>query len=146
MPIYYLTFRVTPSLANVHFNEVAGAIAACWVRDDNVTSAFAKASFAVRRSDWIIVSMEDPPVETTRQDFSKKDIGQEEYDLGEAGVRPTHFTNGLFLLPGVEDYRQAAIDEVVRMRKTVDGVHPTAVALSLCPRALCGEDSFGVFR
>ncbi len=54
-------------------------MASCWVCDDTPQSALAKASFKVRQYDWDIVEVEDPPTETTQDDFTGRDIGLEQY-------------------------------------------------------------------
>ncbi len=83
MVIFYLSLRVTPNLGCVYAKQVAGAIAACWVREENPLSAIARASFMVRRYGWTILNVEDPPVPTARENFSERDIGLEQYDLAQ---------------------------------------------------------------
>lgn len=79
MATFYLTLRVAPTPNNPHLNDVEGALASCWVCCDTPQSALAKANFYVRRYDWDIVEVENPPTETTQDDFTGKDIGLEQY-------------------------------------------------------------------
>ena len=79
MATFYLTLRVVPTLKNPDFNDVAGASALCWIYTDNPQSALARASFKVRQYEWDVVEVQDPPTETTQNDFVEKDIGLEQY-------------------------------------------------------------------
>jgi hypothetical protein len=127
MTIFYLSLRVSPSPGNAYANEIAGAIAACWVRDENPLSAIAKASFMVRRYDWTVVNVEDSPVPTTRESFSGRDIGLEQYDIAqEQGIaivfgawsKDGHSSFGPVTLERSDDFAlQSYLSELKRLRQ-----------------------------
>lgn len=74
-----MTFQVVPTEANEHYNLVDGALASCWVVEDDPKSAYAHAEFFVKKDDWKIEKVNTLPVETTKEHFLEKDIGLEQY-------------------------------------------------------------------
>jgi len=80
MDTFYLTLRVIPTAANPRANDIEGALALCWILDDDPRAALAKASCKVRQYGWDIVEVEDCPVVTTRDNFIERDLGLEQYD------------------------------------------------------------------
>jgi hypothetical protein len=85
MATFFLTLRVTPTARNAHVNDIEGALASCWVRDDTPQSALARAIFHVRRYDWDIGGIEDLPTETAQDDFAGRDIALEQYKRAQEG-------------------------------------------------------------
>ena len=79
MKIFFLQFRVVPHNINENFELVDGALASCWIKDDNQQSAYIKAEFYVSKYDWDIVSIESLPIEVSKEDFVERDIGQEQF-------------------------------------------------------------------
>jgi len=83
MSIYYITMQVIPTDNNLRINEIEGAQAICWIRDDNSMAALGKACLMVRQYDWEIIKIENYPALTTRYDFIGKDIGLSQYDIAQ---------------------------------------------------------------
>jgi hypothetical protein len=54
MKIFFLQFRVIPHNINEHFELIDGALASCWIKDNNQQSAYIKAEFYVSKYDWDI--------------------------------------------------------------------------------------------
>lgn len=79
MKTYSLTFRVVPTEDNEHYSLVEGALAHCWVVENDPQCAYAQAEFFVKKYDWIIEKIDELPVAVTRKDFIEKDIGLEQY-------------------------------------------------------------------
>lgn len=79
MKTFFMTFEVVPTVSNEHYSIVKGALAHCWVLENNRQSAYAKASFFVSKYDWKIEKMDTFPVETTEEHFLEKDLGLEQY-------------------------------------------------------------------
>ena len=79
MKTFFMTFVVVPSLSNEHYTLVKGALAHCWVLENNHQSAYAKASFFVSKYDWKIEKMDTFPIETTKEHFLERDLGLEQY-------------------------------------------------------------------
>lgn len=80
MHTYFLKLKVIPTKANEHYENVEGALAHCWIFEDNPESAYFKAKFQITKDDWEIKGMEEYPVETTRNDFIKRELGLQYYD------------------------------------------------------------------
>ena len=55
MKTYFLQFKVVPTADNEHFLLADGALAACWVRENDPQTAYAKAAFQVSKYDWRIM-------------------------------------------------------------------------------------------
>jgi len=79
MKIFFLQFRVIPHNISEHFELVDGALASCWIKDNNQQSAYIKAEFYISKYDWDIVSIESLPIEVSKEDFAERDIGQEQF-------------------------------------------------------------------
>lgn len=79
MKIFFLEFKVIPTNVNEHFDLVEGALASCWIKDNNSQSAYAKAGFFVSKEDWKIVNVESYPVEVIEAQFSERDLGKKQY-------------------------------------------------------------------
>lgn len=79
MNTYFMTFQVTPTESNEHYNLVGGALASCWVLGDDAQSAYSQAEFFVSKGDWEIEKVDTFPVETTKEHFLERDIGIEQY-------------------------------------------------------------------
>ncbi len=79
MKTFFLTFRVTPTNANEHFDLVTGGLAHCWIRQDNPRSARAEAEFHIARNDWEVKEIEGEPVEVREEHFAERDLGLEQY-------------------------------------------------------------------
>jgi hypothetical protein len=79
MTTYYLVFRVIPSPENPYFSEVEGALVSCWVCNEDPVSAVTMASFKVRQLSWETVSLEEPPINVTEEDYLEKEIALERY-------------------------------------------------------------------
>lgn len=79
MKIFFLEFKVTPTNVNEHFDLVEGALASCWIKDNNPQSAYAKAEFYVSKEDWEIVKIESFPIEVLEEHFLERDIGKEQF-------------------------------------------------------------------
>ena len=69
MKIFFLEFKVIPTTANEHFDLVEGALASCWITDNNPQSVYAKAEFYVSKEDWEIVKIESLPIEVLEEHF-----------------------------------------------------------------------------
>ena len=80
MNTYYLTLKVIPDKANENYNIVKGAVAHCWILEDNPETASSNSIFYVSKYDWEVERIENFPVETTRNHFIDKDIGLHNYD------------------------------------------------------------------
>jgi hypothetical protein len=83
MNTFYLVLGVVPRPENPHANKVEGALASCWVCDDDPAAALTMASFKVRQQLWEIVNVEDPPIKVTDEDYLHKKIGLERYKLAQ---------------------------------------------------------------
>lgn len=79
MNTFYLVLRVVPTPDNHYVNQVAGALASCWVCDDDPVSAVAAASFKVRQQEWEIVNLEESPNSVAEDDYVDKEIALERY-------------------------------------------------------------------
>jgi len=79
MKTFYLEFKVSPTNDNEHFNLVKGAIASCWVQENDPQIACSKAEFHVSKYDWKVEEIECLPVDVTDEHFVERDIGQEQY-------------------------------------------------------------------
>lgn len=79
MKIFFLQFKVIPTNVNEHFDLVEGALASCWIKDNNPQSAYAKAEFFVSKEDWEIVKIESYPIEVIEAHFLERDLGKEQY-------------------------------------------------------------------
>lgn len=79
MQMYCLTFRVEPTTYNPHNSEVEGALATCWVLEDDPQSAYAKAAFNIQKYYWKILKVEHEPRVVTLADFADRDIGTEHF-------------------------------------------------------------------
>lgn len=75
-----MKFRVTPTDGNEFSNIAEGALAHCWVLENEPRSAQNKSAYFVRKSYWSIEKVETPPVEVTREDFLDRDTDLELYD------------------------------------------------------------------
>ena len=75
-----MTFQVIPTESNEHYNLVAGALASCWVVEEDAQSAYSQAEFFVSKDDWKIEKVATFPAETTREHFLERDIGIEQYN------------------------------------------------------------------
>lgn len=80
MSTYFLSLNVSPTQDNAQYAVVRGALAHCWIVEDNPEDAFSKASFYVAKYDWSVEDIETYPIETTRQDFAQRDLGLENFD------------------------------------------------------------------
>jgi len=80
MNTYFLKFQVVPTEANEHYSLVKGALAFCWVVENDAQSAYAKGDFFVTKYDWKIEKIDTFPVEVTKEHFLEKDIGIEQYN------------------------------------------------------------------
>ena len=69
-----MAFRVFPAESNEHYNLVEGALASCWILDNDAQSAYARAKFFVSKYDWIIEKVDSFPAEVTKEMFLGKDI------------------------------------------------------------------------
>jgi hypothetical protein len=79
MNTFYLVLRVVPTPQNQYANQVADALASCWVCDDDPGSAVTAASFKVRQQEWEIVNLEESPISVTEDDYVDKEIALERY-------------------------------------------------------------------
>jgi hypothetical protein len=79
MKIFFLQFKVIPTNVNEQFDLVEGALAHCWIKDNNPQSAYAKAEFSVSMGDWEIVKVESYPIEVIEAHFLERDLGKEQY-------------------------------------------------------------------
>lgn len=79
MKTFFLEFKVTPTNSNEYFDLVKGALASCWIQENNSQSAFAKAIFYVLKSNWEIGKIECLPVEVIEEYFIERDLGLEQY-------------------------------------------------------------------
>ncbi|WP_394157010.1 hypothetical protein [Vibrio campbellii] len=80
MQLFFIKLKVYPCSDNSHEISSEGAYAACWIRASDPTSAFAKAIFLVERDEWDINTVEIPPTVVTREMFTDRDIGLQNYD------------------------------------------------------------------
>jgi len=79
MKTYYFDFEVVPSAESEHFATTKGAIAACWVIENEPIAAISKASFFISNDEWEILRIKNSPVEVTEHHFQDRDIGLEQY-------------------------------------------------------------------
>ena len=79
MKIFFITFQVVPEENNEHFKLVAGALALCWIAEDDAQAAYVKAKFFISKYNWKILEVETPLTEVTESHFLEKDIGLEHY-------------------------------------------------------------------
>jgi hypothetical protein len=79
MKIFFLSFKIIPTKNNEHFDLVKGAIASCWVKSNDVKSAYIKASFFIQKADWEILDIENYPYEVSEKNFLKRDIGNKQF-------------------------------------------------------------------
>ena len=79
MKIFFLEFKVIPTNDNEHFDLVEGALASCWIKDNNPQSAYAKAEFYVSKEDWEIEKIESLPIEVLEEHFLERDLGKEQF-------------------------------------------------------------------
>jgi len=76
MPIYYLKFKIIPTINNDHFDIVSGAFASCWVECEDPFSAINISKFHVIKSEWVIEEIGTQPIICTIEDFNDRDIGK----------------------------------------------------------------------
>lgn len=79
MKIFYLKFKVKPTLENLNFNIIEGAYVLCWIKEWNSKNAFAIAEYIVSKDEWIISDVEKYPLEVNESDFSDKGPGLENF-------------------------------------------------------------------
>lgn len=79
MDIYYLKFIVNPTLNNERFNDVQGAEALCWVKEQSEESAYRKAIFFIQKYDWTIADVEIYSTLVTAENFKNKIDGLQNY-------------------------------------------------------------------
>src|ERR1041385_4430256 len=84
MNTFYVVFRVVPTSHNQHVSEIEGAFACCWVCDDDPVSATNLGSFKVRQLHWKILSIEEPPVLITEEDYKEKEMALERFKHAQA--------------------------------------------------------------
>src|SRR5689334_2798092 len=73
MNTFYLVLRVIPTPQNELINEVQGALASCWLCDDDQVSASILAAFKLRQLDWTVVGIEEAPVIVTEDDYRENE-------------------------------------------------------------------------
>jgi hypothetical protein len=83
MNTYYLVLRVIPAPENSYVNEVAGALASCWVCGDDPAEAVTIGSFKVRQQQWEIVGLEEHPIKVTEKDYLEKEMALDRYTLAQ---------------------------------------------------------------
>jgi len=72
-----------PKPNNPNYKDVEGALATCWVLEDDPHSAFVKASFYVRQYEWDIQKVEQYPQVVRLEHFEGRDLGTEQYHIAE---------------------------------------------------------------
>lgn len=80
MNIYYLKFKVVPTLNNEKFNDLQGAYAHCWIKELSDSAAYRKAVFYVKKYDWKVEEVEIYSSLVTRENFKGKEMGLDNYD------------------------------------------------------------------
>jgi len=70
---------VVPTCENEHYNFTKGALAACWISENDPLSAATKASFFISKDNWEIEGIDTSPIEVTEDNFQNRDIGLEQY-------------------------------------------------------------------
>ncbi len=76
---YFIKYKVEPTPANLHFKDVEGAYATCWIRESNPQTAISKSKFFVSKFDWDIKNIEILPTEVCEEDFAQRDIGLKQF-------------------------------------------------------------------
>jgi hypothetical protein len=86
MKTFFLEFEVAPTNTNAHFDFVEGALAACWIKENNSRSASAKARFFILKGDWEINKIETSPIEVTGENFLTQDWKEHYIEAQKQGV------------------------------------------------------------
>ena len=79
MKTFFLKFQVVPKIENKQYELIEGAVAHCWIVDDDAQSAYLKSKFFVSKDDWEIEKCDALPIEVKEEDFLTKDIGLEHF-------------------------------------------------------------------
>ena len=79
MNTYFLQFKVIPTIDNEQYDLAEGALASCWVLENNPQTAATKAVFQISKFDWEITNLEISPMEVEEENFAERDIGLEHY-------------------------------------------------------------------
>lgn len=84
MNIFFLKFRVYPTINNENYDSIETADVLCWIREDDPNSAFRKAEFYISKSDWNIATILQNSIAVNSDDFFGKDLGLENYEKAKA--------------------------------------------------------------
>jgi len=79
MKTFFLKFQVVPNIENKQYELIEGAVAHCWIVDDDAQSAYVKSKFFVSKDDWEIEKCYTLPIEVKEEDFLTKDVGLEHF-------------------------------------------------------------------
>ena len=79
MKTFYLIFQLIPTFENKQYEFIQGALAHCWIVDDDLQSAYAKAKFFVSKDDWEIEKEDTFPIEVKDEHFLERDLGLERF-------------------------------------------------------------------
>lgn len=92
MNTFYLVLRVIPTPQNELINEVEGALASCWVCDDDQISASNLAAFKLRQLDWTVMRIEEAPVTVTEDDYRENETDFDRYKAAQIRGMSIEFT------------------------------------------------------
>lgn len=92
MNTVYLVLRVIPTPQNELSNEVEGALASCWVCDDDQVSASILAAFKLRQLDWMVAGIEEAPVIVTEDDYRENQTDLNRYKSAQICGMSIEFT------------------------------------------------------
>jgi len=70
---FYLSFEVVPSDEGLVDKRIVGGLAHCWIVEDDPISALNIATYAVKRSGWLIQSLTTSPMPVSLEDFRESD-------------------------------------------------------------------------
>jgi hypothetical protein len=79
MKTFFISFRVIPTDENEHYSTAEGAIAGCWIVENDHLTATTRASFHISKDAWSIQDIDTPAVEVTEDCFRDRDIGLEQF-------------------------------------------------------------------
>lgn len=91
MNTYFLQFKVIPTTENEQYELAEGALAHCWVLENDPQTAAAKAVFQISKFDWEISNLEIPPIEVEEENFAERDLGLEQFKKAQlSGIAITY--------------------------------------------------------
>lgn len=92
MHTYFVQFKVVPTIDNEQYELAEGALAHCWVLENNPLTASTKAAFQIGKFDWKITSIEIPAIKVEEDHFTERDLGLEQFKKAQADGMAIFYT------------------------------------------------------